>query len=355
MINLRYLRGSLICLALATGSCLGFAQSVILDLPRQSQRAQVTQRIGITDITIHYHRPLVNNRKIWGGLVPYGQVWRAGANENTTISFSDPVTIEGQPLDKGTYGLHMIPNADQWTIIFSKAANSWGSFTYNQSEDALRVTVKPQTSEMHNALTYDFDDVQPSSAVVTMAWEKVAVPFKIGVDVHSIVEAAMKKQLRGLGQYTWEGWDEAANYLLAEKVALDDALNYSNKSIEVEDRYDNEMTKSKVLAALNRKDEAETAQKKALELAYPLQLHFYARGLQGEKRNDEAFAIFRENAKKHPDMWFVHTGLARIYCSQGKFDDATKEMKLALAGAPDNQKTYVDGLVKKLEAKQDIN
>jgi hypothetical protein len=353
--NLRYLRGNLLCLTLAAASCLSFAQSVVLDLPRQSQRAQVTQRIGITDITINYHRPLVNNRKVWGGLVPYGQVWRAGANENTTISFSDPVMIEGQPLDKGTYGLHMIPNADQWTIIFSKAATSWGSFTYNQSEDALRVTVKPQTVEMRNALTYDFDDVQPSSAVVTMTWEKVAVPFRVAVDAHSIVEAAMKKQLRGLGQYTWEGWDEAANYLLAEKVALDDALTYSNKSIEVEDRYDNEMTKSKVLAALNRKDEAESAKKRALDLANPLQLHFYARGLQGEKRNDEAFAIFRENATKHPDMWFVHSGLARMYCSQGKFDDAAKEMKLALAGAPDSQKNYVDGLVKKLEAKQDIN
>jgi hypothetical protein len=354
MVHSRLLRGTLFCLLLAT-PCVTFAQSVVLDLPRQSQHAKVTQRIGITDITINYHCPLVNNRKVWGSLVPYGQVWRAGANENTTISFSDPVTIEGQPLDKGTYGLHMIPTADEWTIIFSKAATAWGSFTYNQAEDALRVTVKPQTAEMHNALTYDFDDVKPDSAVVTMTWEKVAVPFKVGVDVHAIVEASLTKQLRGIGQYTWEGWDEAANYLLAEKVALNDALTYANKSIEVEDRYDNEMTKSKVLGALNRKDEAMTAQKKALDLASPLQVHMYARGLQGEKRGEEAFAIFRENAKKHPDLWFVHSGLARMYCSQGKFDDAAQEMKLALAGAPENQKTYVEGLVKKLESKQDIN
>jgi len=115
------------------------------------------------------------------------------------------------------------------------------------------------------------------------------------------------------------------------------------------------MTKSKVLTAMNRKDEAATAQKRALDLATPLQLHIYARGLQGEKRSEEAFVIFRDNAQKHPDMWFVHSGLARIYCSQGKYDDAAKEMKLALAGAPENQKTYVGGLVKKLEAKQDIN
>ena len=355
MFSSRVFRGTMFCLLIAAWSGVGAAQSLVLDLPRQSQHALVTQRIGITDITINYHRPLVNNRKVWDGLVPYGQVWRAGANENTTISFSDPVTIEGKALDKGTYGLFMIPAADQWTIIFSKTSTSWGAFTYNQAEDALRVTVKPAVVEMHNSLTYDFDDVQPNSAVVTMAWEKVAVPFKVGVDVHEIVEASVKKQIRGLGQYTWEGWDEAANYLLTEKVALEDALSYADKSIGVEARYDNELTKSKVLAALNRKDDAAAAQKKALDLASPLQIHLYARGLQGEKRSEEAYAIFRENAKKHPDQWFVHSGLARIYCGQGKFDDAAKEMKLALAGAPENQKSYVEGLVKKLETKQDIN
>jgi tetratricopeptide (TPR) repeat protein len=349
------LRASLFCLLLAAMPGVSPAQSFVLDLPLQSQRAEVSQRIGVTDITIDYHRPLVNDRKVWDGLVPYGKVWRAGANINTTIKFSDPVQIEGKPLDKGTYGLHMIPNADEWTIIFSKNSTSWGAFTYDQAEDALRVTVKPKAADMHNALTYDFDDLQKDSAVVELEWEKIAVPFKVSVDVHDLAEASLKKQLRNLSQYTWMSWDDAANYLLTEKIAYNDALTYANKSIETEDRYDNEMTKSKVLTALNRKDEAMAAQKKALDMASPLQIHMYARQLQGEKRSDEAFVIFRENAKKHPDQWYVHSGLARIYCSQGKFDDAAKEMKVALAGAPDNQKSYVDGLVKKLESKQDIN
>ncbi len=349
----KMLLGFSLLLTNLTGVSLG--QSFVLDLPDQSQSAQITQRIGITDITIKYHRPLVKDRKVWGGLVPYGQVWRAGANINTVISFSDPVTIEGQPLAAGTYGLHMIPNADEWTVIFSKNSTSWGSFTYDQAEDALRVNVKPRATEMHNALTYDFDDLQPQSAVVVLEWEKVAVPFKVGVDVHSVVQASLKKQLRNLSQYTWMSWDDAANYLLAEKVAYDDALKYANESIKNEDRYDNEMTKANVLKALNRKDEAEVATKRALELANPLQTHLYARQLQAEKKNDEAFAIFRENAKKHPNEWFVHTGLARIYSSQGKWDDATKEIKLAVTAAPDSQKTYLDSLQKKLEAKQDIN
>src|SRR3974377_2446327 len=118
-------------------------ETVMLKLPRASQHALITQRIGLTDITINYHRPLANGRQVWGKLVPYGQVWRAGANENTTITFTDPVTIEGQALDKGTYGLHMIPGENEWTVIFSKDSNDWGSFSYKQAEDALRVPVKP--------------------------------------------------------------------------------------------------------------------------------------------------------------------------------------------------------------------
>jgi tetratricopeptide (TPR) repeat protein len=348
-------RGFMFCLLMAAMSGVSRAQSFVLDLPLPSQRAEVSQRIGITDVTINYHRPLVKDRKIWDALVPYGKVWRAGANENTTIAFSDPVLVEGKPLDKGTYGLHMIPNADEWTIVFSKNSTSWGSFTYDQAEDALRVSVKPKAADLHNALIYEFDQLEPDSAVVELEWEKIAVPFKVSVDVHDSVQASLKRQLRNLSQYTWMSWDDAANYMLTEKIATEDALTYANKSIENEDRYENELTKSKALAALNRKDEAAIAQKKALDLANPLQIHMFARQLQGEKHSEEAFAIFRENAKKHPDQWFVHTGLARIYSSQGKFDDAAREMKLAVTAAPDNQKSYLDGMVRQLNAKQDIN
>jgi hypothetical protein len=340
-------------LLLAASLCQ--AQSAVLNIPRQSQHAVLTQRIGITDITINYHRPLVNGRKIWGDLVPYGQVWRAGANENTTIAFSDPVTIEGQPLDKGVYGLHMIPGENEWTVIFSHAATSWGSFTYKQAEDALRVTVKPQPADMHNALTYDFDKLTATSAVVELEWEKLAVPFKVDVDVNKIVEASLHQQLRGLAQYTWEGWDDAANYLLAQKTDLDEALKYEDRSIQVEKRYDNLLTKSNILEAMGRKDDAAATRKQALALAMPFQLYIYGRQLQARKHPDEAFAIYRENAKKHPDEWFSHMGMARIYSSEGKFDVAAKEMSLAQGGAPDSLKSYVSDLVKRLQAKQDIN
>jgi len=331
------------------------AQSFVVDLPLASQHAILTQRIGITDITIDYHRPLVNGRKVWGGLVPYGQVWRAGANENTTIEFTSPVMIEGQPLAAGRYGLHMIPGENEWVVIFSKMSTAWGSFSYDQAEDALRVQVKPQTTEMHDALTYDFDEPKADSAVATLRWEKVAVPFKIGVNVNEVVESSLQRQLRGLQQYNWMSWNDSANYLLASKVDLDQALKYANKSIENEDRFDNEITKSQVLAAMGQKEDAQATEDKALAMATPLQVHMFARGLQGQGQQDKAFQIFRTNAQKHPDEWFIHSGLARIACAQGNYTDAAKEMKLALAAAPADQKTYVESLVKRLEAKDDIN
>src|SRR5438477_12532618 len=135
-----------------------------LNLPDVSQAAEVKQHIALTDITVKYHRPMVNGRKIWGGLVPYGKVGRAGANENTTIEFSDPVSVEGQPLAKGIYGLHMIPNPDSWTVIFSKTNTAWGSYSYKQDEDALRVNVKPRPlAELKEALEFDFEDLKPTS------------------------------------------------------------------------------------------------------------------------------------------------------------------------------------------------
>ena len=332
------------------------AQSAIDDLPRPSQHAEVVQRIGVTDITINYSRPLVNGRKVFGGLEAYGKVWRAGANENTTITFTDPMTIEGKPLDPGTYGLHMIPGENEWTVIFSKANASWGSFTYDQKEDALRVTVKPQTSELHEALTYEFDDLKPDSAVVTMRWDKVAVPFKVAVNVNQVVEENMRKHLRGLAQYTWDGWNDAADYLVNAKVDLGEALVYTDKSIAVEERYENLMTKSRALDLLGRKEEAAKFRAEALDRANAIQSYGYARQLQRDKKTDEAWAAYRANSKKFPDAWISHFGMARMYSAQGDYDNAVKEAKIAAAGAPgDGTKDFIEAQIRRLESKQDIN
>jgi len=331
------------------------AQSALLDLPRASQRARVSQRVGITDITITYHRPLVAGRKIWGGIVPYGQPWRAGANEHTIIEFTDPVTVEGQPLAAGKYGLHMVPAEGDWTVAFSKTNTAWGSFSYDKAEDALRVTVKPHPSEMHEALIWDFDEVTPNSTTAVLKWEKLAIPFKIEVNTLEISQKKLTAQLRGIQQYTWVSWDEAANYLVDSKGNLENALKDADTSIQNEERFENLITKAKVLDAMSRKDDASAARAKAMEMGTVVQVHIYGRQLMAQGHQDQGFDIFRGNMKKYPNHWLAHGEASRIASAKGDFDTATKEIKLAIAAAPEPQKPQLNGLLKRLESKEDIN
>jgi tetratricopeptide (TPR) repeat protein len=330
-------------------------QAVELRLPTLSQRAISTQRIGLTDITVNYCRPMVNGREIWGKAVPYGKVWRSGANENTTISFTDDVSVEGHALPAGTYGLHTIPAADQWTIIFSKNSTSWGSFSYDEKEDALRVTVKPRAAEFVEALAYSFDDPKPGSVAVTLRWEKLAVPFQVSADENAIVLRSIQNQLRNTGGFSWAGYDEAANWLIDANQNLDQAMKWEDQSIQIEERFENLLGKSMILEAQGKKQEAEAKKTKALDIANGLQLHFYGRSLQQQKKQDEGFKIFKINVTKHPNEWYTHGELARMASAKGDFETASKEMKLALPNAPDFAKPGIQGMIAKLEKKQDIN
>jgi hypothetical protein len=341
-------------LLLATGVAGLSAQSLVMSLPRQSQRASVSQRVALTDITIVYHRPLAGGRKVWGGTVPYGQVWRAGANENTTIEVSDPVTVEGQALAKGIYGLHMIPTADSWTVIFSKMPGAWGSFSYDPKEDALRVTVKPQAAEMHEALTYDFDDVKPDSAVVTLRWEKVAVPFKVKAD-HEATLVNIRTQLRNSAQYTWSGWDDAATWCVDNKTNLEEALTWTQRSTQMEERFENLMTRARILTELSRSTEAAAARGKAMEVGTAVQLYIYGRQLQTQKQKADAIAIYRIVAKRFPEHWLGHLAKARAAVADGDFATAMKETQAGQAGAPEVQKGQLEVLKKRIEAHEDIN
>jgi hypothetical protein len=331
------------------------AQATELNLPTVSQRAVVTQRIGLTDVTIVYHEPLVSGRELWGKIIPYGKVWRAGANENTTIAFTDDVSVEGKPLAAGTYGLHMIPNADEWTIIFSKNSTSWGSFSYDEKEDALRVDVKPQAAEFREALTYTFDDIKPESAAATLRWDKLAVPFHISVDVKAITERSIRNQLRNTGGFSWAGYDEAAMWCLDGNCSLEQGLKWEDISIQNEERFENLLTKSQILEAMGKKQEADAIKVKALDKATGVQLHVYGRGLQIQKKQEEGFAVFKINIQKHPNEWYTHGEISRMASAKGDFPTALKEMKLALAGAPEATKTQIQGLIARLEKNQDIN
>jgi hypothetical protein len=327
-----------------------------LDLPDVSQHAVNKQRVGVTDVTINYHRPLVNGRKIWGGLVPLGEVWRAGANQNTTIEFSEPVSVEGKPLAKGIYGLHMIPTADSWTVIFSKMSSAWGSYTYKQDEDALRVTVKPRPTEMEEALEYEFEDLKSDSATITMKWEKIAVPFKITINDAEATVANIRNQMRGRAQYEWEAPNQAAQFCLNKKINLDEALKWVDLSIQNEERFENLTTRADLLKAMNKPDDAKKAWDKALAKTTAQQLYSYGRRLQSEKKDAEGMEILKDVAKRYPDTVFGFLASARVKSAAGDFAGAAEDAKKAQAAAPsEQQKSNIKLLIDRLQAKQDIN
>ena len=326
-----------------------------LDLPDVSQLAVVKQRVGLTDIKITYHRPLVNGRKVWGGLVPLGEVWRAGANQNTTIEFGDAVSIEGQALPKGRYGLHMIPTAEKWTIIFSKMADAWGSYTYKLEEDALRVTVTPRPAEMEEALEYEFEDLKADSTLVTMKWEKLTVPFKVSVSDETTL-ANIRNQMRGRAQYEWDSLNQAAQFCATKKINLDEALKWADSSIQNEERFENLATKSDLLKAMNKPEDAKKTWEQAIAKTTPIQLYGYARRLMFETKGAEAMEILKEVAKRYPDTPFGHLSNARIKSAAGDFAGAAEDAKKAQAVAiSDQQKKNIQALIDRLATKQDIN
>ena len=327
-----------------------------LTLPDVSQAAEIKQRIALTDVTINYHRPLVKGRQIWGGVVPYGKVWRTGANENTIFEVSGPVTIEGQPLPKGSYGLHAIPTADSWTIIFSKTNAAWGSYVYNEAEDALRVTVKPRAlQQSEEALEYEFEDLQANSATATLKWEKLAVPFKVAVPDQTTLDN-IRAQMKGRGQFTWQAPDEAAQFCLTHNLDLEQGLKWADMSIANEERFDNLSTKTDLLRALHKDDDANKTWAKAMEKATAVQLYSYGRRQQNAKKAEQGIEIFKEVAKRYPQDVYGHLAQARVKSAAGDFPGAIDAMKQAQAAATsDAQKTGLQPLLDRLQAHQDIN
>jgi hypothetical protein len=217
-----------------------------LNLPRPSPNATVTQTIGVTEVSIHYSRPGVKGRPIWGALVPYGEVWRTGANENTTITFGTPVKIGGTELPAGTYGLQTIPTQDQWTVIFSKDATLWGAFDYKPEHDALRIQVKPRpAAQPVERMRFTFEDVTDNAADVVLAWEKLEVPFTVEVDTPKLAAAAAGEAIR------WQTPYQAANWCIQNDLCLDDAARWLEASIALSPTYANQRAKATLLAKKN--------------------------------------------------------------------------------------------------------
>lgn len=350
---------SIALFALTTGCCYGqFAsgrQSTRLELPTTSQHAQVMQRLGLTNITVTYSRPQVGGRKIWGDVVKYGEPWRAGANDNTTIQLSTAATIEGKPLAAGSYAVHMIPAPDAWTVAFSNNHTSWGSFSYKAEEDALRVRVNPRAAEMQEALAYEFNELHPDSAELTLRWEKLAVPIRIAVDADGLTLTSIRNQLRHLPGYDAESWDDGAEWLLDRKSNLNAALELVDRSIQMQPVFHNLQTKSRIQAVMGRKDDAAATMKLALQDANATEVYTYGRSLQREGMVAEAMDVFRQVAAKEPASWVAHIAIARVRSWEKRFPDAAVEAKAALPGAPLSLKKAIEGYIGKLEKGVDIN
>jgi hypothetical protein len=349
-----------------------------------AQHDLVSQGIGLVRVTIDYSSPHVHSPtgvdrrgKIWGkgNLVEYGMAtlpfgscgnqcpWRAGANENTVFTTTHDVTIQGQRLPAGSYGLFFIPDTNEWTIIFSKNHTSWGSFYYDAKEDALRVTAKPQPSEYHEDLTYEFRDQKRDSVTAVLRWEDLQLPFAVKVEnLNDLYVEQMSQELRSKGGVNWRGWVTAAQFCLTNKIHLDDALLWARRGTDPncggQANPTTLFTLALALDANGKATEGKAMLVKAIHgpNAGPLDIHLIGRQLLAMHRPTDAMEVFTTNAQLHPNAWPVHFGLARGHAALGHKDQAIAEAKLALPQAPDpaNQQGVKD-FIANLEAGKPVN
>ena len=318
-----------------------------LTLPRVSPHATVSQTVGLTEITVDYHRPAVNDRELWGSLVPYDAVWRAGANENTTVTFSHPVAVEGKALAAGTYGLHMVPGETAWEVAFSRATSSWGSFTYDAAEDALRVTVTPQPAPFFaEQLGYDFADVTRDGATLALHWGDLRVPLAVTVDTPAIVIASLEDELRGVAQFNAQGWQQAAFWTFQNEVDDEQALAWIDRSVTMQPGLVNLNLKARILDRLDRQDEvaAVLAQAEAMA-ANENDVNTLGYTFLQTGDFERAVAVFERNVQDHPESWNVHDSLGEAYAAAGRTADAVRLYTKALEMAPVAQHARIRGIL----------
>jgi Protein of unknown function (DUF2911) len=368
-----YLRQTILAFALC-GSLFAEYPGLTLPPSGNNQKASVTQYIGPVKVTIEYSSPAVHGPggidrrgQIWGKLVPYGMTdlgfrggqlgpWRGGANENTVFTVSDPVLVEGQALPAGHYGLHLVAGPEEWTIIFSKNASAWGSFFYDESEDALRVKVKPAKHAYREWLTYEFTTRRPAEATAELQWEELAVPWSIKVEnVGDIYFSHLRHELTGALGFDPQAYDAAAQYCVQENIHLEDALKWADAAISLpaagQTNFDTLSTKALVLTKMGRDAEAQTIMQTALHhpTATAAQIHQYGRELLAAKKNQEALEVFKLNAERNGDAWPVNVGLARGYMAIGDYSKALEYARKAVAQAPDKvNKTNLEAMVNAL-------
>jgi tetratricopeptide (TPR) repeat protein len=343
----------LVLAALGLGLCAeaARAQAPPLTLPQASPAASVSQTVGLTEITINYHRPAVNKRKVWGGLVPYNDVWRAGANENTTITFSTPVSVGGKTLPAGTYGLHMLPGDKDWSVMLSSVSTAWGSFSYDAKEDVVRFPATAQPADFEERLEYRFENPTETSVTASLQWEKLRVSFPIAVDTNAVVLDSLKHQLRGLPRFTWQGWNQAAQWCVRNGVDLDQGLAWADQSIKMQATFGNLRTKAEILEKKGDTKAAQELTDRALKIASEGDINLYGYGFLQQKKYDEAIAIFRKNVKDHPQSWNTYDSLGEALAAKGDKSAAIENYGKALSMTTDAvQKKRITDILAGLKA-----
>lgn len=328
-------------------------------------KSSSTQRIGITDMTITWDAPGVKGRegKIWGTEVAhfgfqnlgFGSAkeapWRAGSNENTTFTFSTDVTVEGKTLAAGKYGFFIALYADSCTLIFSKNSTAWGSYFYNQAEDALRVTVRQQKNQpqLQERLAYEFSDQTDNSTVIALVWERWRIPFRVAVDLNKTVVEGLRKELQNSPGFYEQNLNGAASWCLQHNTNLEEALTWIDNAIGMAPTFTNYQLKSRIQEKLGRKAEAEKTIAAGLDKAGVQELHQYGRQLIADKNPAKALEVFQLNFKKHGDAWPVHAGLMRGYSANGDLKKALEHAQIAVKQAPDDMnRKNLEGYVKTL-------
>jgi hypothetical protein len=252
--------------AFALAACMAWAQPAV-DLPRASPMASVSQTFGYTTATITYSRPAVKDRVIWGGLVPYGKVWRAGANEATVLEVTTDARLNGQLLPKGKYGLFILPTEKDWTFIFSKTSKTWGAFTYDQKDDALRITVPHQAADPLERLEYNFENLSDSGATLVARWEKLKAPIDIRVEFLETGKAKIKEGLPKAKPDDQTAYMNAAKFYWTYDIDRKQAMEWIDKSIRIKPVYNNLWAKAEMLASDKKMDEAKKYAKQARDAA----------------------------------------------------------------------------------------
>ena len=323
-----------------------FAQGVITTPRTPSPAASVTQTIGISTVTVNYSRPSVKDRKIWDSLVPYGYnvqgfgagnaaPWRAGANENTTIRFSDDATVEGHPVPAGEYGLFfVIYNDNSGEMILSKDYKSWGSFWYDSTQDLMRAKIQLRDIPMTEMLTYDFINDTKSAAELVLNWEKKQFPVKIEFAVDKIVMANAKEQLKNTVGFSWQGYVSAANYALQNNVDLDQAVMWANTAVIQNRNFNTLSLKANVLKASGKTTQASVVMDSAIQLSSEGELNTYAYGLMTQGKLDDAIQMFLLNTKRHPESANVWDSLGEGYFTKGDKKNAIAGFKKSLSLNP---------------------